>query len=50
MHLMMKARGAGSGAVSRLLAKNPHNVYDRMEKGVRVRIVYITDTESETEG
>ncbi|CAM3185393.1 3' terminal RNA ribose 2'-O-methyltransferase Hen1 [Paenibacillus taichungensis] len=49
MHLMLKARGAGSGAVSRLLAKNPHNVYDRMEKGVRVRIVYITDTESEIE-
>ncbi|MEC0198413.1 3' terminal RNA ribose 2'-O-methyltransferase Hen1 [Paenibacillus taichungensis] len=46
---MLKARGAGSGAVSRLLAKNPHNVYDRMEKGVRVRIVYITDTESEIE-
>lgn len=49
MHLMLKVRGTGAGAVSRLLAKNPHNVYDRMEKGVRVRMVYITDTESETE-
>lgn len=49
MHLILKARGAGAGAVSRLLAKNPHNVYDRTEKDARVRIVYITDTESETE-
>jgi len=49
MHLILKASGADAGVVSRLLAKNPLNIYDRVDKGVRVRMVYTTATENETE-
>ncbi|MEO2205187.1 3' terminal RNA ribose 2'-O-methyltransferase Hen1 [Paenibacillus pabuli] len=49
MHLILKASGEGAGIVSHLLSKNPNNVYDRTDKGVRVRMVYTTATESETE-
>ncbi|MBR2567280.1 MAG: 3' terminal RNA ribose 2'-O-methyltransferase Hen1 [Paenibacillus sp.] len=49
MHLILKASGANAGVVSHLLAKNPNNVYDRMDKGVRVRMVYTTTLEQETE-
>ncbi|KLU53087.1 methyltransferase type 12 [Paenibacillus sp. VT-400] len=49
MHLILKASGADAGVVSHLLAKNPLNIYDRVDKGVRVRMVYTTATENETE-
>ncbi|WJH31052.1 hypothetical protein N6H13_11010 [Paenibacillus sp. CC-CFT742] len=49
MHLILKATGEGAGIVSHLLSKNPNNVYDRTDKGVRVRMVYTTATERETE-
>lgn len=49
MHLILKASGAEAGVVSHLLAKNPLNIYDRVDKGVRVRMVYTTATETETE-
>ncbi|CAI6081724.1 hypothetical protein PAECIP112173_03303 [Paenibacillus sp. JJ-100] len=49
MHLILKASGANAGVVSHLLAKNPNNVYDRTDKGVRVRMVYTTTLEQETE-
>ncbi|MEO2214997.1 3' terminal RNA ribose 2'-O-methyltransferase Hen1 [Paenibacillus amylolyticus] len=49
MHLILKASGADAGVVSHLLAKNPLNIYDRVDKGVRVRMVYTTTTENETE-
>ncbi|WP_339168806.1 3' terminal RNA ribose 2'-O-methyltransferase Hen1 [Paenibacillus sp. FSL R5-0341] len=49
MHLILKASGADAGIVSHLLAKNPLNIYDRVDKGVRVRMVYTTATENETE-
>lgn len=49
MHLILKASGADAGVVSHLLAKNPLNIYDRVDKGVRVRMVYTAATENETE-
>ena len=49
MHLILKASGEGADIVSHLLSKNPNNVYDRTDKGVRVRMVYTTATERETE-
>lgn len=49
MHLILKASGADAGVISHLLAKNPLNIYDRVDKGVRVRMVYTTATENETE-
>ncbi|WP_338707925.1 3' terminal RNA ribose 2'-O-methyltransferase Hen1 [Paenibacillus amylolyticus] len=49
MHLILKASGADAGIVSHLLAKNPLNIYDRVDKGVRVRMVYTAATENETE-
>jgi len=49
MHLMIRASGDGARAVSHLLAKNPQNVYDRTDKGVRVRMVYTRDEENDTE-
>lgn len=49
MHLIVKASGADAGVVSHLLAKNPLNIYDRIDKGVRVRMVYTTARENETE-
>ncbi|MGO4529543.1 methyltransferase domain-containing protein [Paenibacillus sp. 2TAF8] len=49
MHLIIKASGAGAGVISHLLAKNPNNVYDRTDKGVRVRMVYTKASEQETE-
>lgn len=49
MHLILKASGADVGVVSHLLAKNPLNIYDRVDKGVRVRMVYTAATENETE-
>lgn len=32
MHLIIKATGSGAGMLSQLLAKNPHNLYDRSDK------------------
>lgn len=49
MHITLKATGAGAGMVSHLLAKNPYNLYDRTEKGTRVRMVYTVFTEEEAE-
>lgn len=49
MHLILKASGADAEVVSHLLAKNPLNIYDRVDKGVRVRMVYTAATENETE-
>ncbi|MCP1182506.1 3' terminal RNA ribose 2'-O-methyltransferase Hen1 [Paenibacillus sp. 1781tsa1] len=49
MHLILKASGADAGVISHLLAKNPLNIYDRVDKGVRVRMVYTKATETETE-
>lgn len=49
MHLILKASGVNAGVVSHLLAKNPNNVYDRTDKGVRVRMVYTKASEEETE-
>ncbi|MBU5353500.1 methyltransferase domain-containing protein [Paenibacillus barcinonensis] len=49
MHLIIKASGEGAGQVSHLLAKNPNNLYDRTDKGVRVRMVYTKAEEQETE-
>lgn len=49
MHLIIKASGEGAGQVSHLLAKNPNNLYDRTDKGVRVRMVYTKAGEQETE-
>lgn len=40
MQLSIKATGDGAKALSLLLAKNPQNVYDRAEKGYRVRLTY----------
>lgn len=49
MHLNIRATGAGAGMLSHLLAKNPNNLYDRMEKEARVRIVFTASSEEETE-
>jgi 3' terminal RNA ribose 2'-O-methyltransferase Hen1 len=49
MQLTIKATGEGAGALSYLLAKNPYNLYDRDEKGNRVRIVYTTFSETKAE-
>ncbi|MCG7377677.1 methyltransferase domain-containing protein [Paenibacillus sp. ACRSA] len=49
MHLIIQASGEDASVVSHLLAKNPNNIYDRTDKGVRVRMVYTRATSSETE-
>ncbi|GGF83821.1 3' terminal RNA ribose 2'-O-methyltransferase Hen1 [Paenibacillus albidus] len=49
MHLIIKAQGEGAGMLSRLLAKNPYNLYDRTDKEARVRIVFTSASEVETE-
>ncbi|MBB3112020.1 3' terminal RNA ribose 2'-O-methyltransferase Hen1 [Paenibacillus phyllosphaerae] len=49
MHLIIRAEGTDARAVSYLLAKNPNNLYDRDEKGVRVRLVYTVCTDDEVE-
>ncbi len=49
MHLIIRATGAGAGMLSHLLAKNPNNLYDRMEKEARVRIVFTASSEEEAE-
>ena len=50
MHLILKTSGADAEVVSHLLAKNPlKDIYDRVDKGVRVRMVYTAATENETE-
>ncbi|WP_019913351.1 3' terminal RNA ribose 2'-O-methyltransferase Hen1 [Paenibacillus sp. HW567] len=49
MHLNIRATGAGAGMLSHLLAKNPNNLYDRMEKEARVRIVFTASSEEEAE-
>ncbi|MBW4084382.1 3' terminal RNA ribose 2'-O-methyltransferase Hen1 [Paenibacillus sp. S150] len=49
MHLIIRVTGAGAGMLSRLLAKNPDNLYDRMEKEARVRIAFTASSEQEAE-
>lgn len=49
MQLTIKAIGENSRVISYLLSKNPSNLYDRDEKGSRVRLVYTAFTEEETE-
>ncbi|MCA1202572.1 3' terminal RNA ribose 2'-O-methyltransferase Hen1 [Priestia flexa] len=42
MQLSMKVKGEGAENVSRLIAKNPSNPYERMEKGQNVRLAFTT--------
>lgn len=49
MHLTIRATGTGAGNLSHLLAKNPYNLYDRGDKEARVRIVFTTASDEETE-
>ena len=49
MQLAIKATGEGAKTLSYLLAKNPQNIYDRAEKGYRVRLTYTVFTETEVE-
>ncbi|HWO95040.1 MAG TPA: 3' terminal RNA ribose 2'-O-methyltransferase Hen1 [Bacillus sp. (in: firmicutes)] len=49
MQLSMKVVGEGAENLSRLLAKNPNNLYDREEKGNRTRLVFTSSNEREAE-
>ncbi|RSD28631.1 3' terminal RNA ribose 2'-O-methyltransferase Hen1 [Mesobacillus subterraneus] len=49
MQLTIRAVGEGVGVVSHLLAKNPHNVYERSLKGHLVRLFFSRFAESEVE-
>ena len=49
MQLSIKATGEGAKMLSFLLSKNPQNLYDRMEKGHRVRFTYTVFSDSEVE-
>ncbi|MBM4761305.1 3' terminal RNA ribose 2'-O-methyltransferase Hen1 [Bacillus sp. B15-48] len=49
MQLRIKAKGEGAENLSYLLAKNPNNLYDRDEKFFRVRFVFPTFGEKESE-
>ena len=49
MHLEIKATGEGANMLSFLLSKNPRNLYDRMEKGHRVRLTYTVFSDREVE-
>lgn len=40
MQLSLTVRGSGADVVSYLIAKNPNNLYERDEKGFKVRLVY----------
>ncbi|WP_411349141.1 methyltransferase domain-containing protein [Paenibacillus sp. WLX2291] len=47
MYLQIKSAGPHAGMISHLLAKNPYNLYDRQEKGARVRLLFPVFTEQE---
>lgn len=49
MQLAIKATGEGAKMLSFLLSKNPQNLYDRSEKGYRVRLTYTVFTDTEVE-
>jgi 3' terminal RNA ribose 2'-O-methyltransferase Hen1 len=49
VQLAIKATGEGAKMLSFLLSKNPQNLYDRMEKGHRVRLTYTVFSDSEVE-
>ena len=49
MYLTVKAAGPHAGMISHLLAKNPHNRYERNEKGARVRLIYSAFAEEKIE-
>lgn len=49
MQLSIKATGQGAKMLSYLLAKNPENLYDRMDKGWRVRLTYTVFADEEVE-
>ncbi|EOR22981.1 3' terminal RNA ribose 2'-O-methyltransferase Hen1 [Niallia nealsonii AAU1] len=47
MQISLKVYGEHAGMVSHLIAKNPHNLYERKEKGGLVRIVFTKNEERE---
>lgn len=49
MQLAIKATGEGAKMLSFLLSKNPQNLYDRMDKGYRIRFTYTVFSDSEVE-
>ncbi|MFC4100784.1 3' terminal RNA ribose 2'-O-methyltransferase Hen1 [Paenibacillus xanthanilyticus] len=49
MQIIIRADGAGANMLSHLLAKNPNNLYEREEKGAKVRLVYTVCDEQRTE-
>jgi hypothetical protein len=49
MQLSLKVYGDQAKMVSYLIAKNPNNVYERNEKGGKVRIIYTKNEEKEVE-
>lgn len=49
MQLLLRVKGPHADLTSHLLAKNPTNVYDRQEKGHRVRMVFSTYEPEEVE-
>ncbi|MDR3599535.1 MAG: 3' terminal RNA ribose 2'-O-methyltransferase Hen1 [Desulfosporosinus sp.] len=49
MQLTIKATGEGAKMLSFLLSKNPQNLYDRVEKGHRVRLTYTVFSDCEVE-
>ncbi|KUO73244.1 MAG: 3' terminal RNA ribose 2'-O-methyltransferase Hen1 [Desulfosporosinus sp. BRH_c37] len=49
MQLAIKATGEGANMLSFLLSKNPRNLYDRMDKGHRVRLTYTLFSDREVE-
>jgi len=49
VQLAIKATGEGANMLSFLLSKNPRNLYDRMDKGHRVRLTYTLFSDREVE-
>jgi 3' terminal RNA ribose 2'-O-methyltransferase Hen1 len=49
MQLSLTVRGSGAEMVSYLIAKNPNNLYDRDEKGFKVRLFYPVFTKEEVQ-
>lgn len=47
MQLLLTVKGESAEVVSHLIAKNPTSIYEREEKGFKVRIVYLTFTKNE---
>jgi 3' terminal RNA ribose 2'-O-methyltransferase Hen1 len=49
MQLSLTVRGSDADVVSYLIAKNPNNLYERDEKGFKVRLVYPIFTKEEVQ-